>query len=218
MRYLKGNNKLAVSVSLLALFLLLVFSLDRQYVLWLREFKTFDSSLQALLDSVYPFINYVSNGVSLIALIILFFILAVFYNKRLYEKGTALFIGFVATGLSVQILKHLIGRARPKLTDSFIMIGPSWKSGYDSFPSGHTAEAFCFAYILSQYYPKYRIFFYLCALLVGAGRLKVPSHFLSDVFAGAVFGLFMGKLAFHYFTSFMARKKTVGAFHWKTLS
>jgi len=218
MHSLKENNKLAVRVSLLALFLLLVTSLDRQYVLWLREFKTGNPSLRALLDAVYPFINYASHGVSFIALIILFFILAVFYNKRLYETGTALCIGFVATGLAVQILKHLIGRARPKHADSFIMIGPSWKSGYDSFPSGHTAGAFCLAYILSRYYPKYRILFFLCAVLVGVGRLKIPSHFLSDVFAGAIFGLFMGKLAFHYFASFMEREKSADAFHWKKLS
>lgn len=218
MRSLKENNKLAVRVSLLALFLLLVTSLDRQYVLWLREFKASDPSLRAFLDAVYPFISYASNGASFIAIISLFFILAVFYNKRLYETGTALSIGFVATGLAAQILKHLIGRARPKLTDSFFMIGPTWKSGYDSFPSGHTAIAFCIAYILAQYYPRYRILFFLCAVVVGAGRLKIPSHFLSDVFAGAIFGLFMGKLAYHYFTSFVAGKKAADAFHGKTLS
>jgi undecaprenyl-diphosphatase len=213
MRSLKEKNKLAVGVSLLAVFLLLVTSLDRQYMMWLREFKTGNPSLRALLDTVYPLISYASNGVSFIALIGLFFILSIFYNKRLRETGTALCIGYVVTGLAVQILKHLIGRARPKLTDSFIMIGPSWKSGYDSFPSGHTAGAFCIAYILAQYYPKYRILFFLCAVLFGAGRLKIPSHFLSDVFAGAIFGLFTGKLTFHYFTSFMERKINPDAFH-----
>ena len=162
-----------------------------------------------LLHTLYPFISHVSNGLSFIGIIIVLFILAKFYNKRFYEVNTSLCAGFAATGIVAQLLKHLIGRARPKLTDNFVVIGPSWESKYDSIPSGHTAMAFCFAAILSEYYPKYRALFYLLAVLVGAGRLKAPSHFLSDVVAGAVIGLFIGKAAFKYCKLFINKRKTI---------
>ena len=207
MRYLKENNRLAVALFTLAMFALSIFYLDTLFLFWAREWKDGKSLMYTSVDTVYPFIRDASNGLSFIAIIIGFFLLARFYNKRLYEAGTSLCIGFAATGIVAQLLKHMIGRARPKIADTLIIIGPTWKSKYDSFPSGHTAVAFCFAYILSAYYPKYRVLFYLLAILVGAGRLKVPSHFLSDVIAGAVIGLFIGKLTLHYVKLFMNRKR-----------
>ena len=207
MHYLKENNRLAVALFTLAMFFLSFFYLDTLLLFWAREFKVGKSFLYTLIDTAYPFIRDASNGLSFIAIIIGFFLLARLYNKGLYETGTSLCIGFAATGIATQLLKHMIGRARPKIADTLIIIGPTWKSKYDSFPSGHTAVAFCFAYILSAYYPKYRVLFYLLAMLVGAGRLKVPSHFLSDVMAGAVLGLFIGKATLHYVKLFMDRKR-----------
>jgi membrane-associated phospholipid phosphatase len=207
MHFLKENNKLAVTLFALGIFALSVLYLDKFLLSWTRELNDCKSSLCALLDTIYPFISYVSNGLSFIAVILVLFILAKFYNKRFYEVNTSLCAGFAATGIVAQLLKHLIGRARPKLTDNFIVIGPSWESKYDSIPSGHTAVAFCFASILSEYYPKHRTLFYLLAILVGVGRLKIPSHFLSDVVAGAVIGLFIGKATFKYCKLFINKRK-----------
>jgi len=55
-------------------------------------------------------------------------------------------------------------------------------------------------------------FFYLDKLgyagcFYQARRFKVPSHFLSDVLAGAVFGLLLGKLTTNHFTSLINRQK-----------
>ena len=208
MHFLKKNNSLAIVIFTVTLFPLSFFYLDKLYLSWLWEVKTSGSFIYAALDAIYPVINYASNGLSFIVIIIVFFILGRFFNKRLYETGALLCAGFAVTGIVAQLLKHLIGRARPRLTENLIMIGPSWKSGHDSFPSGHTAIAFCFAYILSKYYPKYKALFYMLAVIVGVGRLKVPSHFLSDVLAGAVVGLLLGKLTTNHFIPFINRQKT----------
>jgi undecaprenyl-diphosphatase len=207
MHFLKKNNRLAILILIIVFFSLSFFYLDKLYLSWLWEFKKSGSSIYAAIDAVYPFINYASNGLSFIAIIILLLILGRFYNKRFYETGIILGAGFAGTGIAAQLLKHLIGRARPKLTENLIMIGPSWKSSHDSFPSGHTSIAFCFAYILSNYYPKYKAFFYMLAVFVGVGRLKTPSHFLSDVLAGALVGLLLGKLTTQYFTPFLNSQK-----------
>lgn len=87
-----------------------------------------------------------------------------------------------------------MGRARPRLTDDLVFIGPSLKGVYDSFPSGYTAVVFCLAYILSQHFPKYRFIFYIFAFMVGFERLEDISHFLSDVLAGGIVGIIVGKL------------------------
>src|SRR5947208_3241637 len=51
---------------------------------------------------------------------------------------------------ATQILKHLIGRPRPRFahSDEF-SLGPSLIVGFDSFPSGHAASAFGAAAVLA---------------------------------------------------------------------
>ncbi len=206
-RFLKKNNSLAIAILTLALFLLSVFYLDKLYITWLWEFKNSGSLIYTAIDTVYPFLNYGSNGLIFLVGALLLFVLGRFLNKRFNEIGVLLCAGFAVTGIFTQLLKHIVGRARPKLTDKFVWIGPTLESKYDSFPSGHTAVAFCFAYMLSKYYPKYKAFFYMLAVIVGAGRLKVPSHFISDVLAGAVIGLLFGKLTTYYFARFISRRE-----------
>lgn len=109
-------------------------------------------------------------------------------------------VGFITSGLSVQILKTLIGRGRPKLTshldhlDSLIFIGPTLQKKYNALPSGHGAAAFYIAYIFSKCFPRYKVIFYLLAVLVGLHRMEEMAHFPSDILAGALFGLVVGKL------------------------
>lgn len=105
-----------------------------------------------------------------------------------------MFIGFISSGILVQVLKHLIGRARPRITEDLLFVGPSLKGGYDSFPSGHTTVAFCLAYILSQHFPKHRFLFYIFGFMVGFERVEDLSHFSSDVLAGAIVGIIVGRL------------------------
>ncbi len=173
---------------------LFFFYLDNTFILWLRDLEKNESLLYLFLESLDPFLNLLSHGSTLIITACMFYLTGNFFDKRLREAGKFLCIGFFMSGIAVQMLKHLIGRARPRLTDNLLFIGPTLKSGYDSFPSGHTAVVFCFACILSRYFPRYRSIFYVFAAASGFERAEDSAHFLSDVFAGALVGLTAGKI------------------------
>lgn len=73
-------------------------------------------------------------------------------------------------------------------------------SGYTSFPSGHTAEAFASAEFMWQEYkdvsPWYGIAGYAVATTTGVLRLYNNKHWVSDTVAGAGFGILSTKLTY----------------------
>jgi undecaprenyl-diphosphatase len=115
------------------------------------------------------------------------------YLKELGLRGLVALLGSAAM---TQLLKHLIGRPRPRFAhaDEF-MLGPSLDSGLDAFPSGHTFNAFGAATVAAWYAPVLRAPLFLAAGLVGLSRIVRGSHFPTDVFAGAVLGVLVGSLA-----------------------
>lgn len=191
MQFLKDNKQLFYVVFVFPLFFLYA---DRMVILWMKGVRSDNGYLYASLQSVDPFINFIAHGATLITAAFFLYLIGRFYKPSLYGVGRSLLAGLVSAGISVQVLKHLIGRARPRLTDNSIFIGPSLRSGYDSFPSGHTTLAFCLACVLSQYFPRYRVPFYLFAVLASLERIEDLAHFPSDVLAGAILGLVVGKL------------------------
>lgn len=201
--FLKDHKKFLLYTGLALLFLVLFSFFDKAAVLWIGNSQktVYNSEIYQWLESVDPFINFISHGTTLIIMAFLLCVLGKMLSKRLYSLGKILFIGFLSSGIAVQFLKHLIGRARPRLTHELAVIGPSLRFGYDSFPSGHTAVVFCLAYILSQYSPEYSFFFYTFSLVVGFERIEDLSHFPSDVLAGAILGLIIGKLLLKIMTS-----------------
>ncbi|MDY6850490.1 MAG: phosphatase PAP2 family protein [Thermodesulfobacteriota bacterium] len=107
--------------------------------------------------------------------------------------GARAFIALAASGLLTQVLKHLVGRPRPRLWSQGVShFGPSLTSGLDSFPSGHTATSMAAALVLSYYYPKSAPLFMFGAAFVGVARLIGGSHFPLDVLGGAALGLAVG--------------------------
>lgn len=202
----KRNTEHQKLVLCLMFFLLtLSFSLlyfDAIIISWIRHFRASNSTIFLLYQSAVPSIKIITHGTTVIIAAFILYVFGMVFKQRFYEVGKSLIIGFVSSGIVVQILKHLIGRARPRLTDNPVFLGPSLKSGYDSFPSGHVTVTFCLAYILSQHYPKYKIVFYGFAILTAFDRLGGLSHFFSDVLVGAVLGLIVGKALsvkiFHY--------------------
>lgn len=191
MQFLRENRRLLYVAAIVPLFF---FYLDKAVILWIRNFRRDNFKIYPFFECVDPLINFTSHGATLVIISILLYVLGRYLNHRLYFLGRAMFIGFVSAGIVVQVLKHIVGRARPRITDNTLLIGPSLKGGYDSFPSGHTAVVFCLAYILSQQFPKYRILFYVFAFMVGFERVEDISHFPSDVLAGAIVGILIGKL------------------------
>jgi membrane-associated phospholipid phosphatase len=81
-----------------------------------------------------------------------------------------------------EAIKLAVGRERPNGEDS------------QSFPSGHTSNAFALAAVVEGHYGwKLGVPAYLLAGFVGASRLEQDKHYLSDVVAGATLGYIVGR-------------------------
>lgn len=110
----------------------------------------------------------------------------------LRQRASFFFATIAGSGVAAQAIKHLVGRARPKLLDSmgvFHFDVFSIKASLASFPSGHATSAFAAAATLGLMLPPVRVPLFLLASLVGVSRVAVGAHYLSDVVAGAVLGL-----------------------------
>lgn len=94
-------------------------------------------------------------------------------------------------GGTVTSLKKITHRQRPD------------ESAYDSFPSGHTANAFAAAEFLNQEYkdvsPWIGYAGYTVATATGVLRLYNNKHWVSDVVAGAGFGILSTKVAYYVY-------------------
>lgn len=109
----------------------------------------------------------------------------------LAARGFYLFCVAATSGLASLILKHLFGRARPKLID---IVGPQYfesfvlDASYASFPSGHAVTAVGMAVAVGFVAPRWRWPLLGVAALVMASRVIIGAHYLSDVLAGACLG------------------------------
>ncbi|MFM5112335.1 phosphatase PAP2 family protein [Aeromonas hydrophila] len=81
------------------------------------------------------------------------------------------------------LLKNLLKRQRPAGLPVFITPSDRY-----SLPSGHTAAAFLMATVLAASFPLWAPLLFVWAALVGASRLLLGVHYLSDLVAGALLG------------------------------
>ena len=117
-------------------------------------------------------------------------------NDLLKALGIRGLLALLCTTVVVQLLKHLVGRPRPRFAHADeVTFGPSLAVGYDAFPSGHTVNAFAAAAVLAWFLPRFRVPIFLIAGLVGVSRVLRGSHFPTDVFAGVIFGVLVGSMA-----------------------
>ena len=118
--------------------------------------------------------------------------------SKILRVGCAAILVLMFSGLAVQTLKHLIGRARPgENLGDFHFIGPNLiANGFDSFPSGHAMGSFVLASFLAFYFPRWRWIFYgLAAAISVIGRVVFRHHFLTDVIVGGILGIWIGAWA-----------------------
>lgn len=109
------------------------------------------------------------------------------------RTGLAGVAAVIASGLLAQLIKHLVGRPRPRMDlSSLALAGPTLDSDFHSFPSGHAATSFALAVVLARRFPRWSWLFYSLAALVSLGRVVGGSHYLSDILAGAMVGLLSG--------------------------
>jgi membrane-associated phospholipid phosphatase len=114
-------------------------------------------------------------------------------DLKLKQVGVRGLIAMGVSGVLVQVIKHVVGRPRPRLADRGLFEwGPTFERGHDSFPSGHAISAFAMAAVLSWYFPAGRWIWYSIAALIAFSRVYVGAHYASDVMFGAILGVWVG--------------------------
>lgn len=133
--------------------------------------------------------------------------------RKIWRKLTlySLFIlGSVAiSGIIGQILKCIIGRARPKLFEQYgsFYFQHFHAPGYDfaSMPSGHSATIGSICFALMFIAPRFKYLWIVLALLVAGSRIIVGAHYPSDV----TFGLALGAYTSAYMYVWMKNRDLI---------
>jgi membrane-associated phospholipid phosphatase len=151
-------------------------------------------------------------------------------DAQMWQAAVGGIAGVWLAGISTQVVKHVACRARPRLVDGWGVgraLPPEaptrrgffhWpcfgERQYHGFPSGHAATAFAVAVALAGWAPAGRRGWILAAASgVGASRIVLNAHFLSDVLGGALFGWWAGEAGVRLVARYLAprwRARTAG--------
>ena len=106
----------------------------------------------------------------------------------LADRAAFFFVAVAGTGILAQVVKHLVGRARPKLFEAFgafHFAGPTGsRFTLASFPSGHATTAFAAALALGLMVPRARPFLFAAAVAIAASRVLIGAHYPSESWPG----------------------------------
>src|SRR5271169_5340246 len=111
-----NETKILMFIALLVPFVLIY--ADEPVLIWIREFHKVNPNIDHMLRSADRVMYYGAHGTTMLVGAILIYLYGRYVNQRFLNIGKLLFIGLATSGISVQIIKHLIGRARPRITDS----------------------------------------------------------------------------------------------------
>ncbi len=110
----------------------------------------------------------------------------------LAERAFFMFSAIAVPSLATTILKHLVGRVRPRYFESlgvFHFEPFSLAASKASFPSGHATTAAALIIAISAVAPRWRRPVAALATMVFLSRVAVEAHYVSDVLAGALIGI-----------------------------
>ncbi len=120
-----------------------------------------------------------------------------FRNENVTSMGREAIEASVFSGILVSVAKAGFGRQRPVAADDETVFRPG--SSNRSFPSGHATEAFTVASVVAARSSGWVVplLAYTCASVVAFDRVNDRAHFPSDVVAGAVLGISVGRFVVH---------------------
>ncbi len=134
-------------------------------------------------------INYVAqNRVAEFSLLVVGIIILIWKRKYIYRY----LIGFGIFAGILWLIKNIVQRPRP-FSDLDITSLLLDKTGF-SFPSGHAGFAFFSLAFIWKLLPRFKWVWLAVAVIISLARVYVGVHYLSDIIASALIGLFLGTL------------------------
>jgi membrane-associated phospholipid phosphatase len=126
---------------------------------------------------------------------LIWFLVGVARGRRPGPKRAAAIRGVVFSGVVTPVvnagIKSLVGRTRPHHESTLRL--PVRIPTTASFPSGHTLAAWCAATLLAEDDPLAPAY-YAMAGAISFSRLHVGLHHATDVVAGSLIGIALGRL------------------------
>jgi undecaprenyl-diphosphatase len=133
----------------------------------------------------FKFVSKWNNPVCLVAPVTLLVTGMIKNDTYMKKSGLDVTESILATSLVNFALKKIFGRKRPFIRD--ITFTAVLHPNNNSFPSGHTTEAFSMATSMSLLYPKWYVIAptFSWAAIIGYARMYLGVHYPTDVLAGA---------------------------------
>jgi membrane-associated phospholipid phosphatase len=157
-----------------------------------------------LLDTFFKYCTYLGDGIFVVPLI-LFFLLF----KNIFE-GIVLLCSVLISFLVVQFLKIYIFpdmmrplKYFPESVHLYFVEGVEIH-GHNSFPSGHSAQAFSVFLVLTLFSKNknWSVLFFLLAVLVTISRMYLAQHFFVDTYFGALIATILTLVTYTYFVNY----------------
>ncbi|WP_018342439.1 phosphatase PAP2 family protein [Cytophaga aurantiaca] len=154
------------------------------FEIWLNSFHT------TSFDNFFYWVTYFGDGI-FAALVLVCIVL--FVNIR---QGLLITIILLTVSTVTQILKLFVFQRseRPlayfKDTIELHFVPDLEIHSSNSFPSGHTTQAFCMFFLFSFFVKNksYQYLFFVIACLAAVSRTYLLQHFLMDIYVGAIIG------------------------------
>jgi membrane-associated phospholipid phosphatase len=129
-------------------------------------------------------------------------------NKRWTRIFLSMLAALAIAGLIGRGIKISTGRARPSVKTEEVWNGPRFSSKFHAFPSGHVATSTAFFAVLFLANWRVGLACVPIPILIGASRMYVAAHYLSDVVCAAVLGILCALLVARFL--FRAIRNRVG--------
>lgn len=128
-----------------------------------------------------------------------------------YGRAAFILVSLAVPGITVNLIKQVVGRARPYVADQFGVYAFEplrFAHAFQSFPSGHAATAGSLAAILMIWYPRCRPPVFFAMAVLASARIPAGAHYPSDVVAGFSLAFIVALVIARW----LARKRVVIAF------
>lgn len=161
--------------------------------------------LRETLEPIFEPITHLGDSkYYIVGLLLVFFFFRIKGASLFAARSLFVWFSIALSGVTTDILKFILGRARPKLLFENGNYGfEFFKTSHEwvSCPSGHASTAISLGAALAFLFPRARLPILAIAVIVAFSRVFITAHFVSDVLVGSLIGALTAVLLERYFAA-----------------